>query len=164
MAQRTGRPLLALAMMLGAALPALAAAQRAAELPAGARVRAYAVGPFEPATGTVVRTSSDTLWVRHDARTDTAAIALAGLRLLERSHGHKRRVGRGAAIGLAVGAAIGAVVGAASAPDPETCSIVCPRPAGAAMIVGVAGGVPGAIIGMIAGARRREVWQRVRVQ
>jgi F0F1-type ATP synthase membrane subunit c/vacuolar-type H+-ATPase subunit K len=51
-----------------------------------------------------------------------------------------------------------------SAPDPETCSIVCPSAAGAAVIVGVAGAVPGTIIGMIAGARPREVWRRVPLQ
>ena len=165
MVRRTRPTPLCVGVLLALALPAPGAAQRAAELPVGARVRVYPRGPFEPAAGVVVRASRDTLWVRHDQHADTAAIALDQLARVDLSRGPQPRARRGAGLGFVAGALAGALWGAASykgCQAPQPCIDFAGSNSASATAGAVVVGAAGAVIGALVGAQvRREGWRPV---
>jgi hypothetical protein len=151
--------LLALALP---ALPSAAGAQRAADLPAGARVRLETRGPVPPPEATLVRVAADTLWLRYAGMADTVGVAFVHVRRLERSVGRRSASGQGALTGALVGGALGAVFGAVSTSgNNESCAVSCPSRSTAATTLGAMGAGLGLLVGVAVGAAAREAWERV---
>lgn len=153
-----------------------AAAQRPATdtLPvAGARVRVSAP-PSRRVVGTVLAYRADTLLLGRPNRSaaETTAVPLAAVRRLEVSVGKRRRLLKGALVGLTGGAAAGALLGAVTYSDAPSrcyrggeevpCFISLDFGRGfSAMAGGVLVGAAGLVIGLAVGARRVDRWEAV---
>ena len=159
---------LAAALVAAAPRPLGAQRERGDSLPVapGARVRLTIVaGGGEPRSRVVGR------WVGQSSATLSLSASAAGVREFPRgtvervevSRGRARGRGalRGAGLGLLAGAAVGAWWGAAVISEGNDCYQVCSRGAGA-VVGAVLLGVPGAVIGTVAGTLTAgERWRRV---
>jgi hypothetical protein len=138
-----------------------------AALTPGSRVRVVQPTPTNRtvAVGRLVTSWGDSVQLADDAGA-MATVYVGRARRLEVSLGRQRRTGQGAMSGLLIGGGIGAVLGAATwqpcPPDAWLCFSPDNR-AQAAVLGGVLIGVPGMLIGAIAGSGNRERWERVRV-
>lgn len=142
--------------MRATAIVALLAATTLAAQEPGTRIR---LAPTDGAVqiGVLVALDRDSVHIRDMAGTDLR-YARADLRLLERSIGHRRNVGRAAVRGGVIGAGAGFLLGAlASAEDDAFCSGASCIAAGSG-----AGAVWGLAIGAAIGALvRTEQWERI---
>ena len=82
----------------------------AASIRSGARVR-ITLSDGEQRTGVVVRTATDTLFVRWPQFTNADVVPLAGISRLEVSTGGQRNLLRGMGVGLVAGATLGTAAG-----------------------------------------------------
>jgi len=131
-------------------------AQRATTLTVGARVRFASsksvANPLE-----VVGVGGDSLALR-TATGDTLRLGRTDASGLQVSQGVHQRKLKGAMMGLLIGASVGAMLGAVTyeepkcTPDAWMCGFMDPGRGGTAAIVGVAGGMLGTVVGLIAGA------------
>jgi hypothetical protein len=155
----------ALACAVASATPGAAAAQRADELPAGARVR-VSTPQYDPIVGTVVDARGDSLVlrVREQNFPPRKAFAYAIVQRIEVSRSRRQNRMQGALIGLAGGALGGALFGAVSYTKPSCRpdSFICPdfgrgfAATAGALVLGGVGLVVGALVG-----RPTDVWQPV---
>lgn len=132
----------------------------------GARVRITAPDHRPVTVGNLVRITGDTAAIV-DANGTLTTVVLGPSRRLELSLGRRRQVGRGAGTGFLLGAVAGAALGAASWKPCEPNAFLCLQPENrgqAAVLGGVLLGVPGLVVGALAGSARRERWERVRRQ
>jgi hypothetical protein len=124
--------------------------------------------------GTVVAYRGDTLLLRRAIwyGAETTAVALGDADRLEVSVGKRRRVLKGALLGLTGGGAAGAVLGAATHSDaPSRCyhegrQVPCIFNLNfgrgfSAMVGGVFGGAVGLVTGLAVGARQVDRWEAV---
>ncbi len=114
-------------------------------------------------TGDVLAASDEAMIVRvkRARTTDTLTLPLASVDRLEVSAFGGRATGRGAAIGFGVGALLGGTIGFALAS--RNCHNCYVPPADGAVYGVMALGAVGAIVGAIAGSRRRwDQWEEVR--
>lgn len=122
----------------------------------GTRVRVFRTAERFPAEiGTFVRATDDTIFIRNRHGALRGVALSRGLRWGV-SVGSQSHVLAGMGIGLLSGAAVGAVVGLAAASRDRGFSRGGLVATGAMLF-----GIPGALIGAIAGSARSDRWQRV---
>lgn len=153
-------PLPALSQMMAVPEPVLA-------VDAGSRVRIAApVFGSKKQVGTVVSLTADTLVLRQGVTTASRAIATSDITALEVSRGTHTRKAKGALWGTLIGAGSGAVLGYVLYKEPKCnnqgggCFIIIgPDSKGSnAAFSAVGGGLLGALIGTLVGARATEAW------
>jgi hypothetical protein len=160
-----------LAVALTAPLPALSQIMAVPDpvlaVDAGSRVRIAApVFGSKKQVGTVVSLTADTLVLRQGATTASRAIATSDITALEVSRGTHTRKAKGALWGTLIGAGSGAILGYALYKEPKCnnqgggCFIVIgPDSKGSnAAFSAVGGGLLGALIGTLVGARATDSW------
>lgn len=128
----------------------------------GARVRVTHPGEGVR-LGTMVALTADSLVVRWAGSSDTAHMPLEQVTRLDVSRGMQRRnPAPRAGVGFLLGASIGAVAGLSSGEDcSSTTGMICIGAGEAALLVGGALGVVGAVVGAASGIGRAERWERV---
>ena len=151
-------------------VPALVAAQTPPipewPLAPGSRVRILSpVLGDKPKTGSVVSSTSDTIFFRSAKQSNPTALGAPNIVKLEVAHGTHTRTMKGTLLGLTFGALGGAALAAATYKTPK-CQTFCIDVFGrgdTAALGGVLGGAAGAIVGGIWGARPTDTWVPVTV-
>jgi hypothetical protein len=160
------RPIIArAAALLLASAPLGAQAAAPATLPAYARLRVHPRASARAYQARLVRMDADTVWVRPwsaaaDAPDAAFAVPLASLRRLERFEGRSTHILRNTGIGAAAGALVGGAIGAIAAVQDDDSSIDF-EPGPAALFVGAALTLPGAIVGALTGTVPTDDWRAV---
>lgn len=158
------------AVALMAPLPALSqlsAPNPVLAVDAGSRVRVSApIFGSKKQVGTVVSLTADTLVLRQGANTANRSLATSDITSLEISRGTQTHKAKGALWGTLIGAGSGAVLGYALYKEPKCNSqgggcfiIIGPDSKGSnAAFSAVAGGILGALVGTLFGARATDTW------
>ena len=150
-------------------VPALVAAQTPPipewPLAPGSRVRILSpVLGDKPKTGSVVSSTTDTIFFRPAKQSTPTALGAPNIVKLEVAHGTHTRVAKGALLGFTFGALGGAVLAAATYnPGCDNSCLVIFDQGAAAAAGGVLGGLAGALAGWIWGARPTDTWVPVTV-
>jgi hypothetical protein len=140
-------------------------AQTASSIRPGTLVRITQTGQ-KARVATMVSPGTDTVLVRWEKSTGTAAVPLAEVSRLDVSTGRHRNLVKGAVLGTLGGAALGAVAAAATF---EPCTSTAPfgcfgafESRGEAGTAGaVLAGAVGLVVGTVIGIRSHEGWHRV---
>ena len=152
--------LVATVALLSAGLPEVAFSQRVSELQDGARVRIIPANG-KALIGTAANVTSDSMTILFPGSEESLRVELRNATRVEVSTGvsYARAAGIYALAGLGIGAVAGAVVGAVIPDNSSSCSRLCGRDAGAAL-VGFFGGIIGGIAGFTTGIiHGRESWK-----
>lgn len=136
--------------------------------------------PRRTLVGEVVAIDDETLVLRLEGRWVRVTVPLSSIVRAERGVGRTgRRHGRGALIGLGIGSAAGALVGLGlseapcptpkpSPPDPANIfggfGCITFGPGARAAVVGILGGVAGALAGGLVGAGRTDKWSDIKIR
>ena len=102
----------------------------------------------------------DSVLVVGSSRGNRLAIPLMSVNKLEVHRGTRNQIGKGALYGLGIGAGLGALWGLGM--STQQCSMICFTPAESAAIGAVVTGIPGLLIGVVAGAlSKTDRWELI---
>ena len=102
----------------------------------------------------------DSVLVLGGSRGERMAIPLTSVTRLEVHRGTRNQVGKGALIGFGIGAGFGALIGLGT--STQQCSMICFSPSESAAIGAAVIGIPGLLIGIVAGAlSKSDRWEEV---
>jgi hypothetical protein len=143
-------------------LPPLCNAQTIVGVTPGDRVKVWvAFSEGIPLEGTFQEVQNGSLFFSPEGQTDAMEVPLDQVESVETFAGTKRQTVKGMGIGAGSGALLGIVLGFASGDD-EPCSWVCFSAEEKAAVGGIALGITGGVIGLIAGAlTTTDEWREV---